>query len=75
MAKEITVTIHTDITFNATEKEEELIKAINEASIDCDDDYETYDMLRNMLDDLLLHRIHKELKNLKEVEILDTNWE
>lgn len=75
MAKEITVTIHTDITFKATEKEEELIKAINEASIDCDDDYETYDMLRNMLDDLLLHRIHKELKNLKEVEILDTNWD
>ena len=75
MAREITVTIHTDIIFKTTEKEEELIKAIHEASIDCDEDYETYDMLRNMLDDLLLHRIHKEMKNLKDVEILDTNWE
>lgn len=75
MAKKITVTIHTDITFDATDLEKRYIDAINEASIDCDDDYETYDMLKNMLDDLLLHRIHKEMKNLKDVDILDTEWE
>ena len=75
MAKEITVTIHTDIVLKTTKEEEELIKAINEASIDCDDDYETYDMLKNMLEDLLLHRIHKEMKNLNNVDILDTEWD
>jgi hypothetical protein len=75
MAKEITVTIHTDIIFKATKEEEELIKAINEIPIDCDDDYETYDMLKNMLEDLLLHRIHKEMKNLNDVDILDTEWD
>lgn len=74
MAKEITVTIHTDITFEATELEKRIIDAIRENLLN-DDDFEIYDKLRNKLDDLLLARIHKEMKNLKDVDILDTNWD
>ena len=74
MAKEITVTIHTDITFEATDLEKRIIDAIRETSLN-DDDYEIYDKLRNKLDDLLLVRIYKEMKNLKDVEILDTEWD
>ena len=75
MAKEIRVSINTDVTFNATEKEEKLIKAIHEASLDVDDDYEIYDKLMNKLSDLLLSRLYQEIKGLDDIEILDINWE
>ena len=75
MTKEIRVSINTDVTFKTTEKEEKLIKAIHEASLDVDDDYEIYDRLMNKLGDLLLSRLYKEIKGLEDIEVLDINWE
>ena len=75
MTRKITITINGDITFNTTEKEEEIIKAIDELSPEEDDYDESYDMLVNMLNDLLLNRIYKEMKNLNDIEIHDANWD
>lgn len=75
MAREITITISGNITFNATEKEEKLIKAIDELPSEEEDYDEIYDKLVNKLETLLLNRICREMKELNDVTIYDTNWE
>ena len=72
MARKIIVSIEADIELEATEKEEELIKKINEASLNVDDDYETYDKLENKLANLIMERVEKEIS---EVTILDIDWD
>jgi len=75
MARKITITISGDITFNATEKEEKLIKIIDELPSEDEDYDEIYDKLVNKLETLLLNRIYREMKDLNDVEIHDTDWE
>lgn len=71
MKRKITVTIQTDITLELNEKEEIIVEKIENS----DTDFE-YDYLRNRLESLLLNRIHKEMKDLKDVEIHDiTYWD
>lgn len=74
MVKEITVSVQADITFEATAREEQLIENIHNATLN-DDDYEEYDKLMNKLNNILLDRLYEEIKGLKEISILDTNWD
>ena len=75
MARKITITICGNITFNTTEKEEKLIKAIDELPCEEEDYDEIYDKLVNKLETLLLDRICREIKDLNDVTIYDSNWE
>lgn len=71
MARKITVSIQTDITLELNEKEEIIVEKIENS----DTDFE-YDYLQNRLESLLLNRIHKEMKDLKDVKIHDiTYWD
>ena len=71
MRRKITVTISADITLEANEQEEIILDKIDKM----DTDFE-YDMLQYRLASLLLNRIHKEMKDLKDVEVQDiAYWE
>lgn len=72
MAKKITVSIQADITLEATKKEETIIKALRSAEEN--DDWDLCCDLQDALEELLSDRISKEIKNIKDVEIHDTNW-
>ena len=72
MARKITVTIQADITIEATKRMEEIIKAYRGAEED--DDWDICCELENILEELLSDKISKEIKGIKNVEVLDTNW-
>ncbi len=69
MKRKITVSIQTDITLELNEKEEIIVEKIENS----DTDFE-YDYLRDRLESLLLNRIHKEMKDLKDVKIHDISY-
>ena len=69
MSRKITVTIQADITLETNEEEEIILNKIENA----DTDFE-YDDLNFDLETLLLNRIHKEMKDLKCVEIHDIGY-
>ena len=69
MGRKITVTIKADIILEATEKEEVILDKIENLDADF-----VYDKLRYKLEELLLSRIHKEMKDLKDVEIYDVGY-
>lgn len=75
MKRKITITISGDIVLTTTEKEEKLIKAIDELSPEEEDYDEIYDRLVNKLETLLLSRINGEMENLEDIEIHDTDWD
>lgn len=72
MTRKITVTIQADIILGTTKREEEIIKAIRGAEED--DDWDLYCELQDRLEELLSDRISKEIKDIKDVNVLDTNW-
>lgn len=72
MKRKITVSIEADITLEMTKEEEKIIDDLRHA--EDDDDWDRYSKLENKLEKLLLDRISKEIKNLKDTRILDTNW-
>ena len=69
MARKITVSITADITLETNEKEEIIVEKIENS----DTDFE-YDYLQGKLESLLLNRIRKEMKELKDVEIHDIGY-
>lgn len=69
MGKNIVVSINAEVVLKATEKEEKIIKAIENSTSD-----DKYDELQDKLNALLLDRIPKEVEGLSDVGILDTNW-
>lgn len=72
MARKITISIQADIILETTKTEEAIIKALRKA--EDDDDWDLCCELQNALEELLSDRISKEIKNIKDVEIHDTNW-
>ena len=72
MARKITISIQADIILETTKTEEAIIKALRKA--EDDDDWDLCCELQNALEELLSDRISKEIKNIKDGEIHDTNW-
>lgn len=72
MARKITVTIQADITLETTKRMEEIIKAYRSA--ENEDDWDICCELENILEELLSDKISKEIKGIKNVEVLDTDW-
>lgn len=69
MARKIIVTISANIALETNEKEEIIVEKIE----NLDTDFE-YDYLQGKLESLLLNRIRKEMKDLKDVEIHDIGY-
>ena len=71
--KRITVTIQADVTFETTKEEEEIIKKMRRAEEN--DDWDRYCELENKFEEVISNRVSKEIKNIKDINVLDTNWE
>ena len=69
MTRKITVTIKADITLEPNDLEKRIIDTIDNLDTDF-----VYDKLRYKLESLLLDRICKEMKDLKDVEIYDVGY-
>lgn len=72
MARKITISIQADITLEATKRIEEIIKAYRSA--ENEDDWDICYELENILEELLSDKISKEIKGIKNVEVLDIDW-
>ena len=72
MKRKITVSIQADITLEMTNEEKKIIDNLRHA--EDDDDWDRHSKLENKLEKLLLDRVSKEMKNLNDTRILDTNW-
>lgn len=72
MKRKITVSIEADVTLEMTKEEEKIINNLRHA--EDDDDWDRHSELENKLEKLLLDRISKEIKNLNDTRILDTDW-
>jgi len=72
MGRKIIVTVEADIEFEATEKEEELMKKIDELLFSDVDDYKTYDKLNYKLSNLVTERVEKEMAG---VTVQDIRWD
>jgi len=72
MGRKIIVTVEAEIEFEATEKEEELMKKIDELLFADVDDYKTYDKLNNKLNNLVMERVEREMAG---VAVQDIYWD
>lgn len=73
MARKITVTIRADITLETTKEMEKIIKASRKA--EDNDDWDLYNELDYKLEQLLADEISKKITDIKDVDVLDTNWD
>ena len=73
MGRKITVTINADVTFETTKEEEEIIKKMRHA--EDKDDWDRYCELENKFEEIISNRVSKEIKNIKDINVLDTNWD
>ena len=65
----ITVTLSTDVTFDATKEIKEVIKKIEDAALDDEYDYLIEEKLSKLIEEEL------EKRNFSNFNILDTNWD
>lgn len=73
MARKITVTIRADITLETTKEMEKIIKASRDA--DNNNDWDLCSELDYKLEQLLAGEISKKIAGIKDVDVLDTNWD
>ena len=73
MARKITVSIQADVTFEATKEMEKIIKALRNAEED--DDWDLCYELDYKLEQLLVGEISKKIADIKDVDVLDKNWD
>lgn len=69
----ITVTIKADITLEATREMEKINKIMRRAEEN--DDWDRYCELDYKLEKLLSDKISEKIAGIKDVDILDKNWE
>ena len=73
MAEKITVTIRANITLEATKEMEKINKLMRHAEEN--DDWGLYCKLDYKLEKLVSDKISEKIAGIKDVDILDTNWE
>ena len=73
MAREITVTIRADITLEMTKEMEKITKLMRHAEEN--DDWGVCCKLDNKLEKLLSDKISEKIADIKDIDILDTNWD
>lgn len=73
MSRKITVSINADVTIEATKEVEETMKKMRRAEED--DNWDLYCKLENKLEELLSNSVYEGIKNIKDVNVLDVNWE
>ena len=73
MVRKITVTIRADITLEATKEIEKINKLMRHAEEN--DDWGLCCKLEYKLDKLISDKISEKMIGIKDVEILDTNWD
>lgn len=73
MAREITVTIRADITFEITKEMGKIIKSMRRAEEN--DDWGLCCELDIKLEKLISDKISEEIAGIKDIDVLDTNWD
>lgn len=73
MAREITVTIQADITLEITKEMEKIIKLKRRAEEN--DDWGFCYKLDYKLEKLISDKISEEIAGIKDIDVLDTNWD
>lgn len=73
MARKITVTIQANVTLEATTEMEEILKAYKIAMEN--DEWDICNELQDKFESLISSKICEEMKDIKDVEIHDANWD